>query len=695
MRWAERRALLVVAPAGVVFLGSLGLYWASLAPGPTGGDSGEFQFVPYVLGIPHHTGYPLYTLLGKLWTFLPLGNVAYRMNLLSAVLGAMGVAIVFLLGQSLTRSRWAGLAGAAAMAVSPLFWLWSTIAGVRTASVLLPALVLWLAFEWSERKETRTVGADIRAASRGRDASGDGWLIALALAFGAGLAHHRSAIYLAPALLPFVLLVDRRVLRRWRTLAPAAAAAILPLLTYAYLPLRSRAGAPFDQFHPDTWGRFWDLVLAVPLSQSFFSIPADAVAGRLSLAGATLAGEFGAAGVALAAAGIVALALRHPKTLVLLVTFFAGTLAQTLAWNVGQQRLNVAYLLPAYPVLGVAVAAGADALWRLAALLAGSWRFALGLGPAPAQARVDHHSPADAARATRSSPQHILTGMLPAIVFLAFLWLGAERWQMASAASVQPLDRFRADLSRGTAAQRLVLSSLPYMEPEALVVGNWEQATPFWYYQYAEGLSPSVGVSYALDDLDRMLAESPDRPVYLALASPKASGKRLTMLGPLVKIVSRPSTAPPADIAPPAASLEGGLRLLGALFFDPQGHRTGAPPDDGDVVGVQLYWQAASLLERDYSVSVRMVDAGGAVVAQQDNQHPVLGMYPTSRWSAGEVVGDYYELPRRGLAPGSYRLEVVVYERLAQGFRNLRVLGADGRAAGETVVLASGIAGGP
>src|SRR5919108_3423765 len=89
------RATGAVAPfaAGLALLGGLALYGLTCAPGVQGGDSGEFQFVGFILGIPHPPGYPLYALVGRLWTLLlPVGEVAYRMNLLSAVLAAATLA---------------------------------------------------------------------------------------------------------------------------------------------------------------------------------------------------------------------------------------------------------------------------------------------------------------------------------------------------------------------------------------------------------------------------------------------------------------------------------------------------------------------------------------------------------------------------------------------------------------------------
>ena len=86
-----------------VFLLALGLYGMTLAPTVVTvfDDSLELQLVTYMLGIAHPPGYPLYTLLGWLFTRLPLGDVAYRVNLMSAVFGALTVALVYLIGLEL------------------------------------------------------------------------------------------------------------------------------------------------------------------------------------------------------------------------------------------------------------------------------------------------------------------------------------------------------------------------------------------------------------------------------------------------------------------------------------------------------------------------------------------------------------------------------------------------------------------
>ena len=72
---AGRLALIVTALAGIV---PLAVYVATLTPTVAGGDAGEMITVAYLLGVAHPPGYPLYTLLAKLASLIPIGTVPSR-----------------------------------------------------------------------------------------------------------------------------------------------------------------------------------------------------------------------------------------------------------------------------------------------------------------------------------------------------------------------------------------------------------------------------------------------------------------------------------------------------------------------------------------------------------------------------------------------------------------------------------------
>ena len=54
-------------------------------------DSGEMACAAWTLGVAHQPGYPLYIISAKLFSLIPLGNPAWRLNLYSALAGLAGV----------------------------------------------------------------------------------------------------------------------------------------------------------------------------------------------------------------------------------------------------------------------------------------------------------------------------------------------------------------------------------------------------------------------------------------------------------------------------------------------------------------------------------------------------------------------------------------------------------------------------
>ncbi|MQY69884.1 MAG: DUF2723 domain-containing protein [Firmicutes bacterium] len=81
----------------LLFLVSFGVYLKTLCPTVYIGDSGELIAAAYTLGIPHPPGYPLYCLLGKLFTLLPFGTIAYRVNLMSAFFASLTIVLIYLI----------------------------------------------------------------------------------------------------------------------------------------------------------------------------------------------------------------------------------------------------------------------------------------------------------------------------------------------------------------------------------------------------------------------------------------------------------------------------------------------------------------------------------------------------------------------------------------------------------------------
>lgn len=173
--------------AGMVFMFGMGLYVRTLAPGLLLGDSGEFQTLASTLGIAHNTGYPIYLLIGKLLTWLPFQTVAYKINLLSALAGAITLAEVYLISQLLTGKRLLSLAGAFLLGVNAIFWWQAVIAEVYTPAAAFTGGVLLLVILWGKTAKPR-------------------YLFAAGLIGGLSLGVHTLTTLIAPAVLLYIAL---------------------------------------------------------------------------------------------------------------------------------------------------------------------------------------------------------------------------------------------------------------------------------------------------------------------------------------------------------------------------------------------------------------------------------------------------------------------------------------------------------
>lgn len=149
--------------AGIVFILSLLLYVVTIAPTTSFWDCGEFIACSYSLGVPHPPGAPLFLLLGRIFSMLPLApDIGLRVNLLSALVSALTIMLTYLIIVRLIR-KWrgmertvsdqvimygSGVIGALAFATSHSFWWNAVEAEVYAISMFFTALVIWLALRW-------------------------------------------------------------------------------------------------------------------------------------------------------------------------------------------------------------------------------------------------------------------------------------------------------------------------------------------------------------------------------------------------------------------------------------------------------------------------------------------------------------------------------------------------------------------
>ncbi|MBM4402187.1 MAG: DUF2723 domain-containing protein, partial [Candidatus Cloacimonetes bacterium] len=193
--------------AGVlVSLFVFAVYLYTLSPAVTFGDSGDFVTVAYELGVSHPPGYPLHAIIGHLFTKLPFGPVAWRVNLMEAVFGVLAVFLVYQIIYKLTKNTWASAAGSLLLGFSSTFWTYCLVADVFAMNCFFTALMFYLLLVWRESL--------VKANSQGQKDTQPKFSIlsACALIYGLSLTNHLTMVLLAPAFAYLILTTNWRII---------------------------------------------------------------------------------------------------------------------------------------------------------------------------------------------------------------------------------------------------------------------------------------------------------------------------------------------------------------------------------------------------------------------------------------------------------------------------------------------------
>jgi tetratricopeptide (TPR) repeat protein len=221
----------------LLFASVLGVYLLTVCPTVYLGDSGELIAAASCLGIPHNPGYPLYCLLGKLFCLIPVGSIAFRMNVMMSFFAVLAVWLVYSLIVRWTSSHLAGLVAAGVLAFSPVFWLETVCAKFYPLHSFFVALLIKVLLWWDEEKKFYQ-------------------LIILVLLTGFSFGNHMQTVMLAPAVLWIVFSGDRRALLDVRRFLILSGFFIAALSVYVYLPIRTDAGAAIHWGDPNSLHRF-------------------------------------------------------------------------------------------------------------------------------------------------------------------------------------------------------------------------------------------------------------------------------------------------------------------------------------------------------------------------------------------------------------------------------------------------------
>lgn len=444
------------------------VYLLTLAPSIPPGDSGDLITSAVVLGIAHPPGYPLVTMLGHLFTLLPLGTPAYRVNLMSALLATGAIALVAFFIAKVVRDAltapnprhgsWlaivAGATGALLLAFSTQFWLYSVVAEVFALNNFFAAALLLLALSWYLQPTRR-------------------WVLWLFF-FVAGLAssNQQTIVLLGPGLAILLIAGMRRRNPRGsmfkdrklqREVLIGVGLLLVGLSPYLYLPIAAARDPVLNWGNPQTLDAFVRLVTR-----------ADYGTGQLVAGGAHgsvlenvavffgyLPDGFGPGGCVLAVAGLWA--LRRARVVgAALVTCFVVAGPAFLAYAnppipPGIIRGIIArfYILPSVP-FAVVAGLGAYEVLRVLDTVLRSVRF------------------------RRLAP--VIAGSAAAFMLALPVSTAAGHWATA-------------DQSANYVTRNLTEDLLRPLEPNAVLLTVGDTAIlGSWYIQHAEGFRPDVTV---------------------------------------------------------------------------------------------------------------------------------------------------------------------------------------------------------
>jgi hypothetical protein len=585
-----------------IFVGALALYIRTAAPTLGGAfDSEEFQQVAYTLGIAHATGYPLYLLIGKFFTTLvPIGNVAYRMNLLSALLSAGAAVLVYLNALALTRRHIASLAAAALFATNPAVWRQAGVVSVGPLHLLLVAAIVYALLLWRDQRAPLTLAAFL---------------------FGLGLAHHRTVLLLAPAIAIFVLLVDANILRRPRAIAKNLFWLALSLLLYLYLPIFGS----HSPWYSNTLQGFIAEISGGEAGDFIRATPMQLLEG-IGFVAQYLFDSFGYLGAALIVIGAVSVVPRWNR--------WAGAL--------GDSRVLLFLGLATLPfvIWGTLYAGEPDRYLVMPFVFLIYW-FAIGAGTLELFIERAFRLPI----ASRAA-QIAFAALLAFLVLLPF----PDRFRVADWSS---FDRVYKQWDE--------IFSLP-IPRGAVLVGNWGQLNAMRYMQRVENRRPDlqfVGTLYDLapqtDAARAALADG--RAIFLSPGIAQPTGDyRYALLGPLLQVRDTRQTQPPAaqkNIAVNSALTLADFGVTTAL--EPFAPTESIAP--GRTARVTLDWRAESAV-KNFLVRLQLYDPEARLVAQKD-EPPVRGLYAAAQWQPGEYVSDVHNfLIPPGAPPGAYQLKM-------------------------------------
>jgi hypothetical protein len=431
---------------GALMLFAGALYVRTLAPSVMPGDYAEFQFCAAILCVPHPTGYPLYILLGKLFTLLPLGDVAYRVNFSSAayMVGAVGllfaISVRLLRLSGMSRVWWCAAVGASLFAIAPTVWSMSLVARSYALNALLVGGVVYCLLSWR---------------STGRA----GWFYASCTLIGLSMVHHGTTYLLLPAYGLYLLLaeverhrggIDKRP---WVRRGLGVLALLMGLSPVLFLVYRFVFGSPYYWGNPTTWKDFFSLITGGPFHNQVMAFGSD-LGVQLERAGfglSELSGQYTPLGILVGLVGLAVLWRLRWAEAGLLTLMLLGNFLFAMNYSL----VGYLYFIPTYLIWGACMSVGAGWLLHLLLFSGRSWQ--------------------------RVALARTVSAAVGVVLLVVVVTLAGGRFS-------------NIDQSGQTAVRDQTLTMLDAVAPNASLYLDWEELSAVRFYRFVYGMRTDLAL---------------------------------------------------------------------------------------------------------------------------------------------------------------------------------------------------------
>ncbi len=397
------------------------VYGVTLCPTVELIDSGELAMAAKNLGIAHPTGYPLYSILGRIFSILPIHDLIFRLNFLSLLFMAFAGGFMYLLISEFIindhrKAFHEAIASAAALFVcfSPVWWAQGTTNEVYSLNMLLISISIWCLARYINEGSVHQ-------------------LILAAYMLGLSLTNHLSAVYFIPGFIYLIAITLRKI--KISSVIWTALFLIFPGTLYAVLPIRAvfrpflNWGSVSDPYffykHITGWQyQVWMFTKPFEIFNNFMA--------KLEPAAKLYLAQFGWIGIALILVGIIAASVGNRKLLIFAILTGLFNLIYALNYDISDIDT---YYLPLFMLSAIFWASGAlfiaeQILGRLGKSHILAWSLAGVTSILPAYNLISNYAELDRSgmTAAKQGIYYLADGMAPGGLALVENWDFYSPW---------------------------------------------------------------------------------------------------------------------------------------------------------------------------------------------------------------------------------------------------------------------------